>query len=101
MPTPGFVIVAIMRAKEGHVEALRHALFGLVGPTRAEDGCVQYDLHQDQQDPATFLFYEIWKDRPVWLQHMETPHLQSFRNVAGDLLESPPRILEMTQIEPA
>ncbi len=89
-----------MRAKEGQVEALKSALLGLVEPTRAEAGCIQYDLHQDHQDPAAFLFYEIWKDRAVWLVHMETPHLQGFRAIAGDLLEEPARIWELAQIEP-
>ncbi len=99
MPTNGFVIVAAMRAKEGHVEDLKNALLGLVSPTRAEAGCVQYDLHQDQKDPAEFLFYEVWQNREVWLEHMATPHLKTFRAKADGLLDGSLRLWEMSQIE--
>ncbi|MCW5964135.1 MAG: antibiotic biosynthesis monooxygenase [Bryobacterales bacterium] len=100
MPTNGFVIVAAMRAKQDQVDTLREALLGLVAPTRAEAGCVQYDLHQDQREPAEFLFYEIWRNREVWLEHMETPHLQAFRAKADALLDGPLRLWEMAQVEP-
>lgn len=73
----------------------------LVAPTRAEAGCVQYDLHQDLRDPADFVFYEVWRSREEWLSHMETPHLQAFRTAAGDLLEGDLKLWEMQQIEPS
>lgn len=99
MPTNQFVITASIRAKSGQEEALREVLLGLVAPTRAEAGCVLYDLHQDIRDPAEFLFYEIWESREVWLKHMESPHLQAFRATADTLLDGPVRLWELAQIE--
>lgn len=100
MPTSSFVIVAAMRARAEKTDALRAALLALVAPTRAEAGCIQYDLHQDQKDPAAFLFYEIWRTREEWLVHMETAHLQTFRAQADSLLDGPLQLWEMNQIEP-
>jgi quinol monooxygenase YgiN len=100
MPTNHFVIVASIRARAGKEDALKKELLAMVPPTRAESGCIRYDLHQDTRDPAEFLFYEIWESRAVWLVHMETPHLQAFRGKAGDLVDGEIRIWEMTQIEP-
>ena len=53
-------VVATMRAKAGKEDELRAALESVLEPTRAEAGCVNYDLHQGLQDPAVFTFYENW-----------------------------------------
>jgi len=49
-------IVARVRAKLGQEARLLQELERLPAPTRAEAGCLSYDLHQSQSDPALFLF---------------------------------------------
>jgi len=44
-------LVATITAKAGKADTLKNALLDLVTPTRAEVGCLQYELHQDNQDP--------------------------------------------------
>ena len=51
-------IVAHIHAEPDHVEAVKTALQNLVAPTRAETGYLQYDLHQDNAEPAHFMFFE-------------------------------------------
>ena len=51
-------IVANIYAKEDQVEFVKSELIKLIETTLAEEGCVQYDLHQDNQDPRRFMFYE-------------------------------------------
>ena len=50
----------------------------LIEITRAEEGCIQYDLHQDNENPAHFLFYETWQSRELWQAHMNAPHLATY-----------------------
>ena len=50
----------------------------LVPITRAEAGCLQYDLHQDNDNQAHFLFYENWEARDLWQAHMNAPHLKDY-----------------------
>ncbi len=50
-------VVAISVAKPGYEERLREALEGIVGPTRKEQGALQYDLHRDMQEPRRFVFF--------------------------------------------
>ncbi|WP_108652381.1 putative quinol monooxygenase [Dongshaea marina] len=71
-------IVAKIVAKTEHSESVKQELLKLIEPTRAEEGCIQYDLHQDNQDPAVFLFYENWQSRELWQQHMNSQHLQDY-----------------------
>jgi len=56
-------VVAKVVAKTETVQALQAELQKLVDPTRQEKGCIEYTLHQDQSDPAVFLFYEKWESR--------------------------------------
>ena len=100
MPTKAFVIVASFHATAGKADALEARLLQLVPLTRAESGCVQYDLHRDLLDPRDFLFYEIWASREAWDAHMETPHIAALKAEIGDYLDAPQRLWQMKQIEP-
>lgn len=73
------IILAQITAVPGQEELLRSELDKLVAPTRAEEGCVQYDLHEDNDRPGFFVFYEIWENRELWQAHMNQPHLAAYR----------------------
>jgi quinol monooxygenase YgiN len=62
--TEQLTVVAHLRALNGQIEETKKYLSGLIEPTRAEPGCVEYWLHQDNDDPAEFTFYENWTNRP-------------------------------------
>ena len=47
-------IVANFVAKESSIEHVKAELLKLIDITRAEEGCINYDLHQDNQNPAHF-----------------------------------------------
>lgn len=72
-------IVANIIAKKSEVELVKAELEKLIAITRQEAGCVNYDLHQDNENPAHFLFYENWESRALWLQHMSAPHLEAYK----------------------
>ena len=74
---PALTIVAHIHAEADHVEDVKTALQNLVAPTRAEKGCLQYDLHQDNEDPTHFMFYENWTSRETWQDHMNSDHLKA------------------------
>ena len=71
-------IVANIHAKADKAALVKSELLKLVAPTRAEDGCIQYDLHQDNDDPAHFLFFETWESREKWQTHMNAPHIAAY-----------------------
>lgn len=86
---PPLVIVAKIEAKHEHIDQVKAALIGLIAPTLKEAGCIQYDLHQDDEDPAVFLFYEIWESRELWQDHMNSAHINAFRESdAKDAIEN-------------
>lgn len=95
---PKLTIVAHITAKPEASERVKKQLHALIPPTRAEDGCLQYDLHQDDEKPAHFMFYENWESREHWLAHMQSAHLKHFQAASDGLLEEL-TIHEMTHID--
>ena len=58
-------IVANITAKPDKIELVKYELMKLIPITLAEEGCIQYDLHQDNDNPAHFMFYENWESREL------------------------------------
>lgn len=79
-------LIARVTAKPEHIDWMKAALEKLIVPTRAERGCVQYDLHQDNENPAHFMLIEQWQTRDLWQVHMENAHLKTFMEQASDKL---------------
>lgn len=81
------ILIARMRAKPGQQSRLRQELQQLVAPTRAELGCITYDLHESQTDPAEFMFYEVWKSQADLDAHFETPHMKAMKKIEHEIVE--------------
>ncbi|MEM7445788.1 MAG: putative quinol monooxygenase [Pseudomonadota bacterium] len=75
---PKLTILANIHAKPDQIGLVKSELEKLVPITRAEAGCIQYDLHQDNDDPAHFMFFENWDSRELWQAHMNAPHLAAY-----------------------
>lgn len=71
-------IVATIKAHPEHADLVKDELIKLIETTRGEPGCLNYDLHQDNENPAHFLFYENWESRALWQTHMNAPHLAAY-----------------------
>lgn len=79
-------LVAFIRAKQGLEDELGRRLQTLIAPTRQEAGCINYDLHRSNDDPALWMLHENWRAQRDLDQHFETPYLKGFLNRAGELL---------------
>ncbi|WP_299082179.1 putative quinol monooxygenase [uncultured Ruegeria sp.] len=71
-------IVANVKANADKIDLVKAELIKLIDVTRSEKGCVNYDLHQDNDNPAHFLFYENWESRELWQTHMSAQHLTAY-----------------------
>jgi quinol monooxygenase YgiN len=71
-------IVASILAKTDNIELVKSELLKRIALTRAELGCLQYDLHQDNNNPALFFFYENWTSKALLQSHSESQHIASY-----------------------
>jgi len=67
-------VVATISAKSGFRAEVRQALDKLIAPSRAEAGCLQYDLHIVRDNPDSFEMIERWQDDATLDRHMATAH---------------------------
>jgi quinol monooxygenase YgiN len=92
------IVVAEMTAQNGKEDDLRQKLTGFVAPTRTENGCVQYDLHESEDKPGHFLFFERWTSEQALAAHLASSHIASVLPVLGTILAQPARISKFRQI---
>lgn len=85
---PRLTIVADIIARPDAIERVKIELEKLIVPTRSEVGCLQYDLHRDNENPAHFLFYENWESRELWQAHMNSRHLKDYQNATEGAVET-------------
>lgn len=84
-------VVARLFAHPHTAEALGRALTTLLVPTRAEAGCLRYELVQRQDDPTEWTFLETWTSQEALDAHQRSPHIAAL-SLAG-LLARPSEIL--------
>lgn len=80
-------LLAMFTAKPDRAEELRELLEGLIEPTRAEDGCLDYRLMRDRENARKFVFVEEWIDEAALARHFETEHLRTALARFPDLIE--------------
>ena len=79
-------VVATIPAKPEAADAVREALTTLAEATRAEEGCLAYDLFESASTPGTFVTVERWTGSAALDAHMATPHVAAaFAAAAGAL----------------
>lgn len=80
-------VVAKVAAKKESAERVKSELLKLVAPTRKEEGCIEYRLHQDNDDPAVFIFYENWESEACLGRHMTSDHFKAYVSATDGLIE--------------
>lgn len=80
-------VIAKIIAKKESVENVKSELLKMIEPTRKEEGCIEYSLHQDNDNPAIFVFYETWDSDLCLEKHMNTDHFKKFVTAIAGITE--------------
>jgi len=91
-------VVAVLVARPGKTEELRALLAGMVGPSRAEQGNLKYNLWQDQADRGRFVLEERYVDNAAAAAHHVTPHFTQYRSQIDDLAQRTAMVLEPLEV---
>ncbi len=81
------IVTATMQIKADSVNRFKEIANELIARTRAEDGCITYNLLQDYNDPTIFTFYEEYTSDEAFAFHGKQPYLDTFRGHRKTLLE--------------
>jgi (4S)-4-hydroxy-5-phosphonooxypentane-2,3-dione isomerase len=81
-----YVIIVEFRARPDQVKAFASLSDRHAANSRREEGCFAFDVCQDPQEPACFVFYEAYRDQAAHRLHTEQPSYARFRSLAPDLV---------------
>jgi quinol monooxygenase YgiN len=89
-PTKPFAMLVSLQVKEGTAEKFEAAFKKAIKPTRAEKGCLAYELSRDTKAPTQYLLYERWANLASLEAHLKAPHITTLLKELGELLAGPP-----------
>ncbi len=90
-------IIARPTIDPNHLDEVKAAMLELVEAVLQEEGCIRYELHQDNNQPNRLAFVETWKSRELWRKHMEGPAIKEFnQKISGGIVSF--ELQEMTKI---
>lgn len=81
-------IVALFKIKENHLMEAVEMFQKLVRETRKEEGCITYDLIEDNEQKGTFFIVELWESVEHHNKHLGTDHLLDFRMQVAPIAHS-------------
>ena len=68
--------VTLIHGIPGKEQELKEHLLSLSAPTRAEPGCITYDLYESPDQKHEFMRFEVWSNLDALEAHKKTPHLR-------------------------
>jgi quinol monooxygenase YgiN len=68
-----------------NIEAFKALAAKMVDETIKEDGCIDYALFEDEEDPNILVFVETWESRAHLEAHFEAPHFKLYVPQLGAL----------------
>jgi len=92
-------VIAHIHARPECTSDITGHLRAAIEPTRAEPGCIRYDLLHDNEIPGHFIFVEEWADDAALAEHLDTAHIAALRAAIEPLLAGPPTLHRMSPVD--
>jgi len=89
---PDVIVIATAKAKPGKEKEMESALRAVALPTRAQPGCVRFNLSRSTDDPAVIVGVKRWASKEDYEMHLQGPHFQRLGAAMGNIIAGPPQI---------
>ncbi|MCD9295437.1 antibiotic biosynthesis monooxygenase [Bradyrhizobium diazoefficiens] len=80
----GLLVVAQWEAKPGEADKVAAILDRFLPEAQREDGVKLFLISRARENPAQFLFYELFRDEAAFKAHQESGHFKTY--IAGEAL---------------
>ncbi len=67
-------------AKKGSEDKLKELLEAMVIPSKAEKGCLNYNIYQYKNNQKKFMAVETWEDEEALDGHRNSAHYKVYKN---------------------
>jgi quinol monooxygenase YgiN len=92
------LIVATAAARPGMEADLERALRAVAAPTRAQRGCLQFELYRSGQDGASIMALERWASSEDHDRHLQGAHVKALLDALGPIVAGPPSIAQFSPL---
>ena len=82
-----YAVTIVLRAHPGRGDDLVRASLPVLAPSRAEPGCLFFDLLRSPSEPDEIVFYEAYRERSDFDAHLAAPHVKAWQAVALPLID--------------
>ncbi len=79
-------VVAKHYVKEDKIQDVIELAKELAAITVKEDGCIKYEMYQDEKDKAILTMIEEWEDKKVLEKHMASEHFKRIVPIMGEFM---------------
>ncbi|WP_373073644.1 putative quinol monooxygenase [Sulfurimonas sp.] len=73
-------VTFIAKDDDASIEMMKELLSAMVKPSKAEDGCIFYEIFQYQNNPRKFMAYESWRDEAALDGHKASSHYAVYKS---------------------
>ena len=73
----GLLVVAQWEAKEGQADKVAAILDQFLPEAQKDPGAKLFLISRARENPAQFLFYELFEDEAAFEAHQQTPHFKA------------------------
>jgi quinol monooxygenase YgiN len=80
----GLLVVAQWEAREGQADNVAEILRGFLPEAQGEPGVKLFLISRGTENPAQFLFYELFRDEAAFKAHQDSAHFKT--HIAGRAL---------------
>lgn len=81
--TDPLTLFAIVETSEADLPCVEVAVVALARQTRAETGCVQYEMYVSTKLPRRLIIHEIWSDEAALDRHLRSESVAQFKQALG------------------
>ena len=89
-----------VHVKSEFIEAFKVATLANAQASVKEPGIARFDVVQHQDDPARFVFVEVYRSAEASAAHKETKHYQIWRDTVAPMMAEPRSSVKCTNIFP-
>ena len=84
-----YTVLCEFKSKPGAIRQMKDLSAGLLAPSRAEDGCIDYYWYQSLEDASKFVLYMNWRDQAAFEAHVRSSHVRAAEKALEELLSEP------------
>ncbi len=76
--------VSKLYVMEDRVEEFLEVFKGMIEPTKKERGYIEYEMYQDEENPALLIVLEKWETREDFDNHLQSEH---FKKIVPEMMK--------------